>query len=87
MNTTIPAGFTLNELLAYLEQDEETPEGFATLSEWSEHLGVGPSRMRSLLKEAKMAGVLSLGKDRRERLDGVMSPVPVYKFELEMAQE
>ena len=66
---TIPANFTLDELMGYL-RDEESPEGFFTLLEWAEHLGVIPERMRKLMVEAKRAGLLETTRMRRERLDG-----------------
>ncbi len=80
MRKSITASFTLSDLLAYLEQDEKAPEGFATSKEWAEHLDVRPGRLSQLMIEAKKAGVLEVSRDRRERLDGIMTPVPVYKF-------
>ena len=82
MIKTIPASFTLNDLLAHL-RTEESPEGFYTLAEWREHLELGEPRIRMLMKQAKKAGLLQISKAPRERLDGVMTPVPVYRFDLE----
>ena len=83
MIKTIPASFTLNDLMAHL-REEETPEGFFTSAEWAAHLGVNELRMRELLKEAKTAGLLEVSRAPRERLDGVMTPVPVYRFDVEV---
>ena len=82
MIKTIPASFTLNDLLAHL-RETEGPEDFFTLAEWRAHLGLTEQRMRTLMKDAKAAGLLEISKARRERLDGVMTPVPVYRFNLE----
>lgn len=82
MIKTIPARFTLNDLLAHL-RETEGPEDFFTLVEWRAHLGLTEMRMRSLMKDAKAAGLLDVSRARRERLDGVMTPVPVYRFNLE----
>ncbi len=81
MIKTIAASFTLNELMAHL-RDEESPEGFFTLLEWAEHLGVIPERMRKLMVEAKRAGLLETTRMRRERLDGFMTLVPGYRFSI-----
>ncbi len=86
MIKTIPANFTLDELMGYL-RDEESPEGFFTLLEWAEHLGVIPERMRKLMVEAKKAGFLETTRMRRERLDGFMTLVPGYRFSIEGGDE
>ena len=83
MRKAIAASFTLSDLLAYLQQDDKAPEGFATTREWAEHLEVRPGKLSKLMIEAKRAGVLEVSRDRRERLDGVMTPVPVYRFNVE----
>jgi len=83
MIKTIPASFTLNDLMAHL-REEESPEGFFTCGEWAAHLGVNELRMRGLMKEAKTAGMLEVARAPRERLDGVMTPIPVYRFDVEV---
>jgi hypothetical protein len=82
MIKTIPASFTLDQLLAHL-REEESPEGFFTLKEWAVHFECSNLKMRDLLVEAKAAGVLDLMRVPRERLDGVMTPVPGYRFDVE----
>ena len=86
MITTIPASFTLDELMAHL-REEESPEGFFTLSEWAEHLGCPPLKMRKLMIEAKNMGVLEVTRLMRERLDGVVTQVPGYRFDVEGGDE
>lgn len=85
MIKTIPASFTLNDLMAHL-REEASLEGFYTSSEWAAHLGVTGARMNQLLKEAKAAGILQVSKAPRERLDGVISPSPVYRFDVEVEE-
>ena len=86
MMKQIPASFTLNDLLAHL-RETEGHEDFFTLAEWATHLGVREHRMRKLMKEAKEAGLLDITKAPRERLDGVMTPVPVYRFNVEIGAD
>jgi len=45
---------------------------------------VNELRMRGLMKEAKTAGMLEVARAPRERLDGVMTPIPVYRFDVEV---
>ena len=81
MIKTIPANFTLNDLMAYL-QEAESPEGFFTMTEWAEHFDCRPERMRQLMVEAKKAGVLEVTKLWKERLDGYRTRVPGYRFDV-----
>lgn len=84
----VTAGFTLNELLTYLRA-ERTSEaaGYRTAREWAEHFGIATAAMTKILREAKAQGVLSCQHGYRERLDGVMSPVPMYAFDLGEGEE
>lgn len=82
MIKTIPASFKLDELLAYL-REEESPEGFFTMMEWAEHFDRTPEQMRLLMIEAKKVGVLEVSRLTRERLDGFMTKVPGYRFDVE----
>jgi hypothetical protein len=80
----VSAGFTLNELLAHLEESSEgLADGFYTSGEWSEHFGLSYDSMMRLLREAKRAGRLRVAKAQRERVDGVAQLVSVYAFDLE----
>ena len=80
----VSAGFTLDELLAHLEETSEgLADGFYTSSEWSEHFGLSYDSMMRLLREAKRAGRLRVAKAQRERVDGVAQLVSVYAFDLE----
>lgn len=79
----IPADFTLDELLAYLRSEAEDRDGFHTAREWAERFEVSIKRMRAILREAKEAGKLLRDVSKRERLDGQMQLVPVYRFILD----
>lgn len=85
----VSAGFTLNELLAHLEENsaEGLADGFYTSGEWSEHFGLGYDAMMRLLREAKKAGRLRVAKAQRERVDGVAQLVSVYAFDLESEED
>ena len=82
MRKKITATFTLNDLMAYL-REEESPEGFFTLKEWAEHFECPALKMRNLMVEAKAAGALEVTRLMRERLDGVVTQVPGYRFDVE----
>ena len=82
MIKTIPASFTLNDLMAHL-REEESPEGFFTLKEWADHLECPKLKMGQLMVEAKEVGALEVTRLMRERLDGVMTQVPGYRFNVE----
>ena len=86
MIKSIPASFTLNDLMAYL-RDGESPEGFYTPTEWADHFECPRRQMLELLHEAKDAGVLEISRVQRERLDGIMTPVPGYRFDVEGGDE
>jgi len=80
----VNAGFTLDELLAHLEETSEgLADGFYTSREWAEHFGLYPETMMGLLREAKAVGRLRVAKAPRERVDGVAQLVSVYAFDLE----
>ena len=81
MIKAIPAHFTLGELMTHL-REEESPEGFFTLVEWAEHFGRPRESMRQLLVEAKAQGVLQVTRMRRERIDGIMTMVSGYRFDV-----
>jgi len=78
----VAANFTLQELLAFLQQEEDAPEGFYTAREWADYFGTYPEKMRLILAEANNAGILLRTKAKRERLDQVMQLQPVYSFDL-----
>jgi hypothetical protein len=80
--TTIPANFTLSDLLAYL-RTEDKQEGFLTTAEWAARFGVSIPKMRAILGEAKKAGRLKQARVRQERIDDIASPVPAYAFILD----
>lgn len=86
MIKTIPATFTLNDLMAYL-REEESPEGFFTLKEWADHFECADQKILRLMQEAKSMGVLQVTRLARERLDGVMTRVPGYRFDVEGSDE
>ena len=86
MIKTIPAGFTLDDLMAHL-REEESPEGFYTLKEWAGHFECSHAKILKLLQEAKAMGVLQIVRLPRERLDGVMTLVPGYRFDVEEGDE
>jgi hypothetical protein len=80
----VAAGFTLDELLAYLQSSEQgLAEGYYTSREWAEHFGIYHETMMKLLREAKRAGRLQVSKATRPRIDGVQQLVSVYAFDLE----
>lgn len=84
----VAAGFTLDALLAHLRSQPATePDGYRTAKEWAEHFELTVPAMMAILREAKGAGVLLCRRVYRERLDGVMSPVPVYAFDLGEGEE
>ena len=54
-----------------------------TLKEWAGHFECSMMRMRNLMVEAKAAGALQVTRLMRERLDGVITQVPGYRFDVE----
>ena len=86
MIKTIPASFTLDDLMAHL-REEESPEGFFTLKEWAEHFECTDMKILKLMHEARAMGVLEITRLKRERLDGVMTRVPGYRFDVEESDE
>ena len=86
MIKTIPATFTLSDLMAYL-REEESPEGFFTPREWAGHFECSQAKILTLMREAKAMGVLEMKRLPRERLDGVVTQVPGYRFDVEGSDE
>lgn len=78
---TMAADWTLDELRALLEDQPERMEGYRTMGEWARHLGISLDRARDLLTAAKSRGMMRLGHESREALDGRMLRTPVYSFE------
>ncbi len=74
--------FTLSELLAYLAEAEESPNGYYTSPEWAERLGVSDKKILAILRMAHRQGKLLRMKQRREAIDGRIVLVPVYAFDL-----
>lgn len=81
MEIEVKAGFTLDGLLAELEEKEELPD-YKTSGEWCEALGVSDVRLKRLLREAQKRGILSVSRAKRPCLDGATRMVPVYKITL-----
>lgn len=79
---TIPAGFTLDELLAVLDERPDLA-GFRSRAEWQEQFGVSEPRMVKILQQAKKKGILEMADGRREALDGTMRRSPLYRFKLD----
>jgi len=71
----------LDELLSHL-REQEGMEGFFTTSEWAAHFEVSERLMRDILRDAKAAGKIRISRAKRETLDGRMSLMPVYAFDL-----
>lgn len=83
----VKAQFTLDDLLAYLGRGpEEQAEGSYTQAEWARHFGLTVPKMATLLQEAKRRGLLVVARSYREALDGVLRPVPVYRFVLKAGE-
>ena len=83
MIVPVPASFTLNELLGYLEAQKdkgEPVEGYMTSREWARQFGVTETRIMNLLYEAKAAGILLVSKAERPSVDDMVRKVPVYAF-------
>lgn len=80
--TTLKPGFTLDDLLAELAKRPEPLQGYKTLVEWRDDLGVSDGRMHEILVTAKRRGVLVTSRDGREAIDGSLRRVPVYRFEV-----
>lgn len=82
MNIHIPADFTLAELRAFIEGDEqEVPEGYHTAREWAKHFGIGIDIMRELLRQAKERDLLQMVRVRGETIDGRNYMIPVYALQ------
>ena len=79
--TVVTAGFTLNDLLAFLRV-QGPGEEYRTAREWREQFGVSPERINRLLHEAQAAGVLRVDHAFRLKIDGAPTKTPVYAFEL-----
>ena len=79
--TMQPPPFTLNDLLAFLREDEEK-RGYLTSREWARHFDLPHKKMMRLLHEADDKGILRKGRADRSRLDGPIQPVPVYAFDI-----
>ncbi len=80
----VPADFTLDQLLAYLgQQEEEVARGYRTREEWAEYFGISPHQMLRIIHEARTVGILLVTKDWRFRVNGTRQRQPVYSFELE----
>lgn len=77
--------WTLDELRALLEDQPARMAGYRTMSEWARHLGISIDRARDLLVAAKSRGMMRLGHEGRESLDGRMMSTPVYALEREAA--
>lgn len=76
--------FTLDELLAYIQADEEAAlDGFHTSREWADRFNIPQRRMLEILKAMKGEGKLIVSQALRERLDGQVQSVPVYSFDVD----
>ena len=82
MVKNVTAKFTLQELLAFLQEEEDAPEGFYTAREWADYFGTYPEKMRELMRDADAAGILLRSQAKRQRIDLVMQAQPVYAFDL-----
>ena len=88
MVVEVPASFTLDELLAQLRSEpEENAQGYKTMAEWAGYFGVAPTRMDRILNQASHQGKLLCKRISRPRRDGVMTPVPVYAFSLDVVND
>ena len=78
----VPAGFTLQDLRAYLhgEEDAKPPEGYQTAAEWSHQFGIHLYTMYRLLREAQNVGLLLRQTGKLERIDGQLTTVCFYAF-------
>ena len=82
---TMAPNWTLDELRALLEEQPERMEGYRTKAEWARHLGVSLRKSGDLLVAAKSRGMMRLGHEARESLDGRRMRTPVYALEREVA--
>jgi hypothetical protein len=74
--------FTLDELLAQLQVEQETFTGYRTAGEWCDALSVSMTRLKRLLRLAQQQSRLAVRHERRLSVDGLMRQVPVYRFEI-----
>ncbi len=72
----------LAEFLAGLGNPSQPLEGYKTAREWAHYLGISECQMHIQLRMASERGWLLVRKDRRRRIDGTPSVVPVYAFDL-----
>lgn len=80
----VPAGFTLDELLAFLQRrGPGEADGYKTSAEWAEYFGISKERISHILQQAKARKILEHTKAYRERVDDVMTPLTVYRFTLD----
>ncbi len=79
MNTRLDPDFTLEELMAFLQQHEGQPlDGYWTTKEWATMFGINPVRMLELLHRLKELAVLKTDRAYRDGVDGTSRPVQVY---------
>jgi hypothetical protein len=83
MRIEIKPGFSLDELLAHLRREPEMAEGYYTAREWAAHFGISLVHIHEILAQAKAESKLLVQHVKRERIDEVRSPVPVYQFNLD----
>ena len=79
------APFSLNDLLAFLEKQEDTTGYFST-REWQDMLGATQYRMRQIMRTAKAQGVLERMNGYREAYDGSQRMVPLFRFKWPMEE-
>ncbi len=87
MRIPTPAGFSLDALLAELKETPEQAPGYQTVLEWAAHFGISKDKMRRLMWTARDQGKLLLSHRAGLGIDGRLLHVPVYRFDLEFAQE
>lgn len=80
----VPAGFTLDELLSFLQQrGPGEADGYRTSREWADYFGISEARIGKILIQAKARGLLKHTRAYRQRIDGIMTPVSVYQLTID----
>lgn len=81
-NIHVPADFTLDELVEFIEGGvgDNVPDGYMSCKELAAHFNVGVRKMREILQQARDAGRLEVAYKMASALDGKPYKVPIYAF-------
>lgn len=66
--------------LAEVQAAQPDPDGYYTVMELAEMIGVGPVAVQRRLKVARAAGRLAFVKVKRPAIDGRMMHAPAYRI-------